>query len=133
MEVNGRFWGSLQLAVDAGVDFPWLLYRLAVGQPVEVSGTWRVGVRSRWLLGDLDSLYWRWFRSDGLYTVGENVRATADFLRFCGDARFEVNRWRDFRPFLREMGEYLNSNVFGNRYFVALKSRVERIFPSAPS
>src|SRR5205085_6819270 len=25
MEVNGRFWGSLQLAVDAGVDFPFLL------------------------------------------------------------------------------------------------------------
>ena len=22
MEVNGRFWGSLQLAIDAGVDFP---------------------------------------------------------------------------------------------------------------
>ena len=29
MEVNGRFWGSLQLAIDAGVDFPWLLYQLA--------------------------------------------------------------------------------------------------------
>ena len=25
MEINGRFWGSLQLAVDAGVDFPALL------------------------------------------------------------------------------------------------------------
>ena len=24
MEVNGRFWGSLQLAIDAGVDFPFL-------------------------------------------------------------------------------------------------------------
>ena len=29
MEVNGRFWGSLQLAVDAGVDFPYLTYQLA--------------------------------------------------------------------------------------------------------
>src|SRR5207245_8993362 len=27
MEVNGRFWGSLQLAIDAGVDFPSLLVR----------------------------------------------------------------------------------------------------------
>ena len=26
MEVNGRFWGSLALAVHAGVDFPRLLY-----------------------------------------------------------------------------------------------------------
>ena len=29
MEVNARFWGSLQLAIDAGIDFPWLLYPLA--------------------------------------------------------------------------------------------------------
>src|SRR5690606_12472919 len=28
MEVNIRFWGSLQLAIDAGVDFPWLLHQL---------------------------------------------------------------------------------------------------------
>ena len=29
MEVNGRFWGSLQLATDAGVDFPRLLLEFA--------------------------------------------------------------------------------------------------------
>ncbi len=27
MEANGRFWGSLQLAIDAGVDFPELRHR----------------------------------------------------------------------------------------------------------
>src|SRR5262249_42882381 len=31
MEINGRFWGSLQLAVDAGVNFPELLVSLALG------------------------------------------------------------------------------------------------------
>ena len=31
MEINGRFWGSLQLAVDAGVDFPRLLIECAEG------------------------------------------------------------------------------------------------------
>ena len=35
MEVNGRFWGSLQLAVDAGVDFPVLLVRRALGLPTQ--------------------------------------------------------------------------------------------------
>ena len=29
MEVNGRFWGSLELAVAAGVDFPFLACQLA--------------------------------------------------------------------------------------------------------
>jgi predicted ATP-grasp superfamily ATP-dependent carboligase len=35
MEVNGRFWGSLQLAIDAGVDFPRLL--AACGQEAQSS------------------------------------------------------------------------------------------------
>ena len=37
MEINTRFWGSLQLAVDAGVDFPWLLYRMVSGENPEGS------------------------------------------------------------------------------------------------
>ncbi len=31
IDVNGRFWGSLQLAILSGVDFPYYLYQLAVG------------------------------------------------------------------------------------------------------
>ncbi|MCK7577967.1 MAG: ATP-grasp domain-containing protein [Chromatiales bacterium] len=30
MEINTRFWGSLQLAIDAGVDFPYWLIRFAM-------------------------------------------------------------------------------------------------------
>ncbi len=30
MEINGRFWGSIQLAIAAGVDFPWLYVRQAL-------------------------------------------------------------------------------------------------------
>ena len=37
MEINTRFWGSLQLAIDAGVDFPWLLYKIAYSQPIALS------------------------------------------------------------------------------------------------
>jgi len=32
MEINGRFWGSVQLAIDAGVDFPRLLVECALGR-----------------------------------------------------------------------------------------------------
>jgi len=56
MEVNPRFWGSLQLAIDAGVDFPWYLVQAALGQRVEPVTQWRVGVRSRWCWGDIDHL-----------------------------------------------------------------------------
>jgi len=56
MEVNGRLWGSLQLAIDAGVDFPYLLYQATLGQNIENIRDYRTGVKTRWLLGDLDHL-----------------------------------------------------------------------------
>ena len=61
IEVNGRFWGSLQLAIAAGVDFPYLTYQLAVGERPSVPRALPVGVKNRWLLGDLDHLLIRLF------------------------------------------------------------------------
>ena len=56
MEINGRFWGSLQLAVDAGVDFPSILVDMACGNPLQSVPPYRPGVRLRWLAGDLDAM-----------------------------------------------------------------------------
>jgi predicted ATP-grasp superfamily ATP-dependent carboligase len=56
MEVNGRFWGSLQLAIDAGVDFPRLLAASALGERVQPQTSYRIGVRSRWWWGQVDHL-----------------------------------------------------------------------------
>ncbi len=54
MEVNPRFWGSLHLAVISGVDFPYLMLRIARGDPFDPVLNYTVGKRSRWLLfGDL--------------------------------------------------------------------------------
>ena len=59
MEVNPRFWGSLQLAVFSGVDFPYLIYRMAKGESFEPVLTYGVGRRCRWLLpGDLFHFLW---------------------------------------------------------------------------
>ncbi|MGH7263544.1 MAG: ATP-grasp domain-containing protein [Candidatus Rokuibacteriota bacterium] len=109
LEVNGRFWGSLQLAIDAGVDFPWLLYRLAHGDTVEPTPHYAVGVRNRWLLGDLDHLYLT-LRTPG--TWRQKARAVRQFLRlFERGTRHEVDRWDDLRPCLLELRQY----VFGAR------------------
>jgi predicted ATP-grasp superfamily ATP-dependent carboligase len=53
MEVNGRFWGSLQLSIDAGCDFPRLWVDLLAGRPVVPPGDYRAGVTVRWLWGDV--------------------------------------------------------------------------------
>src|SRR2546421_10171674 len=107
MEVNGRFWGSLQLAIDAGVDFPTLLVRCALGQEPPAQKAYRVGVRSRWFWGDVDHLYLRLTRSAAALHLENGRRsrlaALIDFVRFRpGRDRSEVWRWRDPAPFVVE-------------------------------
>ncbi len=97
MEVNTRFWGSLQLAIDAGVDFPALLLRISNGETVEPVTNYRIGQRLRWLLGDLDSLYLA--LRDPSYSVSEKLRHLLGFLVPRPlTTRHEVNRWGDLGP-----------------------------------
>ena len=53
MEVNGRFWNSLPLAVYSGADFPARLAEMAERGDTETRLDYRVGIKCRWLLGDL--------------------------------------------------------------------------------
>jgi len=56
MEINGRFWGSLPVAVDSGADFPYRLYRLLVHHDSSASSSHpRIGHINRKLK---DDLYW---------------------------------------------------------------------------
>ncbi|MBK5189762.1 MAG: ATP-grasp domain-containing protein, partial [Gemmatimonadaceae bacterium] len=113
MEVNGRFWGSLQLAIDAGVDFPALLVAAASGAPVPSVSSYRVGTRNRWWWGDVDHLLARW-RSDAAALAlpadaPSRWRATLDFLTFWHPHDHnEVFRVRDPRPFFRGTIEWLH-------------------------
>jgi predicted ATP-grasp superfamily ATP-dependent carboligase len=54
MEVNPRFWGSLHLAIVSGVDFPYLILKMARGEKFDPVLHYPVGKRCRWLLfGDI--------------------------------------------------------------------------------
>jgi len=102
MEINGRLWGSLQLAIDAGVDFPRLLVSCALGRRVPPVTQYRVGVRSRWFWGEVDHLYLQLRNGGGL--TGK-LAALRDFLRDGfrrKSTREEIWRWRDPAPFLLE-------------------------------
>ena len=58
MEVNGRFWGSLQLAIDSGVNFPVLWLDLLSGKSIRRPAFYREGTTLRWLWGDLKRFAW---------------------------------------------------------------------------
>ncbi len=53
LEINPRFWGSLPLAVRAGINFPHLLCRMATGESLHPILRYREGVRLRFLPIDL--------------------------------------------------------------------------------
>lgn len=105
MEINARPWGSLQLAVDAGLDIPLMLYRQALGLPVDYSAGYRQGARLRWLLGDLDRLY----------LIAKNRPKEFSLFREClaflnpgwPRTRYEVNRFGDMGPFFHELRGYV--------------------------
>lgn len=107
IEVNARFWGSLQLAIDAGIDFPWLLYQLGIGNSLQQIGSYKVGIKNRWLLGDLDHLYLTIRgRSTGLGS-GRKARAILEFMKLLSpDTYYEINRWDDLGPFWFEIKNY---------------------------
>jgi protein-tyrosine-phosphatase/predicted ATP-grasp superfamily ATP-dependent carboligase len=47
VEINGRFWGSLPLAVASGMDFPLGLYRVLVEGAHELPRSYRTGIHCR--------------------------------------------------------------------------------------
>jgi predicted ATP-grasp superfamily ATP-dependent carboligase len=68
LEVNGRFWNSLALAVYAGVDFPALLAAMAEQGDVPRAPAYREGITCRWLLGDVRHLVAVWAGAPSGYT-----------------------------------------------------------------
>jgi len=111
MEINGRFWGSLQLAIDAGVDFPALLIQTLADDPMPLTDTYRIGVRSRWLMGDFDALLMRLFKQgDELHLPPGHAGKLLSILRFLKpwqkDTYNEIVRFSDIKPAWHELRKW---------------------------
>lgn len=112
MEINGRFWGSLQLAIDAGVDFPTILARAVLEGVLPDPPPWRPGVRLRWEWGDVDHLLLRLLRSKERLSLPPDAPGRLKTLiQWCavlpGRDKLEVLRLRDPLPFVAETLERL--------------------------
>jgi predicted ATP-grasp superfamily ATP-dependent carboligase len=112
MEINGRFWGSLQLAIDAGVDFPQLLVAAASGEHPAPVLSYDTTVRSRWWFGDLDHVLIRLKHSDRALALppgspGRMATVRAFLTRDKRD-RDEIRQADDLGPFRRERAQYFS-------------------------
>jgi len=52
MEINPKFWGSLDLAIASGIDFPQLLYTMVLEGDVKPTFNYKTGVRFMWPFPD---------------------------------------------------------------------------------
>ncbi|MGA9371171.1 MAG: ATP-grasp domain-containing protein, partial [Solirubrobacterales bacterium] len=100
MEINPRLSASVEIAVRSGVPFPRLIYAWAAGERIEPSNGYRVGMRMRWLGGDLSWLESA-LRTRGHPDLPSPTRAlgsfAADSLRPAGYDYWDA---RDPRPAL---------------------------------
>lgn len=126
LEVNSRFWGSLPLAMAAGVDFPYLWFTQAQGAAPAARVVYRVPCFARNLLSDLYAtlghiesrrtegvgvMAWeavRWIASFGRILLG---RESLDTL-----ARDDLRPgWLEIRGILAKVGERLTRNRASTR------------------
>lgn len=97
MEINGRFWGSLPLAIRAGADFPAAFISLELDGAEPLDAAYRTGLFARNLIKDF-----RWvFEARGIFCVFKEG-AIALFRFFSGQEIWDTFQWSDPRPFFSE-------------------------------
>lgn len=112
LEINGRFWGSLPLAVVSGADFPFYLYRMWAEDANEFPTEYRRGVHCRNLTLDFEAVM-RECRAQGLDLAGR-ARHVLNAARGLYTFQDHIDNfaWDDPRPGLLEVGEMIR-RLFG--------------------
>lgn len=94
LDVNPRLWGSVYQAVASGIDFPYLLYLLATEGDINKHLNYKIGIRTRWIWGDLRAF------KDYIKMSQHKVKDTLDFMNlFDHGIAFDDFDWRDPLPF----------------------------------
>jgi predicted ATP-grasp superfamily ATP-dependent carboligase len=123
MEINPRLSASVEVAVRAGVDFPYLLYQWANGDRIDRVKNYRVGGWMRYLEGDLITTI-QSFTQRGRPGVTPPARAIVGFIgSFFKPMGYDYIDWKDPLPALAataDFGSYILRSVkkgFSRRKF----------------
>lgn len=117
MEINGRFWGSLQLAVSSGMNFPSLsLDYYLNNKPASLLNEYSVGHRLKWFLGILDHLIIRMKSGERLPELPLDFSSRWQVMKElfeAGDANtsFDVYDSEDMKPFFSEVKSYIRDLI----------------------
>jgi predicted ATP-grasp superfamily ATP-dependent carboligase len=100
MEINAKFWGSLGIAIDAGVDFPYLACKMAIDGDIEPVIKYKTGFVLRWL-----------FPAD-IFNVISEPSGFKQFIRDFRDPKVTYDIYfDDFKPtamqIIQTVGEFI--------------------------
>ena len=125
MEINGRFWGSLPLAIAAGVDFPGLLFDMLVKGKKPVENKYRYHLYARNPVKDLD-----WLKENIRADKKDPFKITVPMPKVIAEIRHIAllrERWDtivldDPKPGVRQLSKYFGENLRGVREKIQHKS-----------
>lgn len=107
MEINPRLSASVEVAVRAGVDFPYLLYQWANEEPIECVKDYRIGIWMRYLQGDIITTV-QALHQRGRPGVTPPVRALFDFcISFLQPMGYDYFDWKDPLPAYSAMSAFV--------------------------
>ena len=100
LEINPRYHGTINHDVESGMPIPYLHYLMALNGDVEPHYDYQLGLKSRWILGDVIGLV------DHLPKTKNKLRFIRDFLTFDEDNYMDLKK-DDIKPFLIQILYYL--------------------------
>jgi predicted ATP-grasp superfamily ATP-dependent carboligase len=126
MEINPRLSASVEIAVRAGVDFPYLLYQWASGVPIDKVAGYRTGLWQRYLTGDIMATIGA-LQQRGRPGVASPEQTILDFWRsFLIPMHYDYFDWQDLAPALRASYNFTRNWVGGA--LIKRFSRIKRSF-----
>lgn len=101
IDVNPRLYGSLLLSIKSGVDFPYLIYQMAIKGDVDPVGTFDTGIRTRWIFGDIKNF------CENLLMVNQHKHSISEYLRTGKIEYYDELNSEDIKPFFMWIFDYV--------------------------
>ena len=113
MEINPRFWGSLQGAISSGVDFPYLLYKMVKEGDIEENLDYKRGIKTRIVFP------YEYQRLRGIvmgrYPNDFKIASIIEFLKFYQDDAYFIFDAQDMKPFFSVFFDTINRRLNKNK------------------